>query len=90
MGWPFQTTDLGFPSGHTIVAFAGAAAIARLFPRAGPLAYLLAAGCGLTRILSHAHFAGDVVGGAIAGWAIVAALWRIVDRRPPAKQGSHA
>jgi membrane-associated phospholipid phosphatase len=86
---PFDTRDLGFPSGHTIVAFAGAAAVARLFPRAGPVAYLLAAGCGLTRILSQAHFASDVVGAAIAGWVIVAALWHLANR-PPAPRETHA
>jgi membrane-associated phospholipid phosphatase len=40
------------------------------------VAYLLAVGCGLTRILAHAHFASDVVAGAIGGWAVVALLWR--------------
>ncbi len=73
---PFYTGDIGFPSSHAMVAFAGAAVLARLFPRTAPVAYLLAAGCGLTRILAHAHFASDVVAGAIAGWAVVAILWR--------------
>jgi membrane-associated phospholipid phosphatase len=73
---PFYTGDIGFPSSHTMVAFAGAAVLARLFPRTAPVAYLLAAGCGLTRILAHAHFASDVVAGAICGWAVVAILWR--------------
>jgi membrane-associated phospholipid phosphatase len=73
---PFYTGDIGFPSSHAMVAFAGAAVLARLFPRTAPVAYLLAVGCGLTRILAHAHFASDVVAGAIGGWAVVALLWR--------------
>jgi membrane-associated phospholipid phosphatase len=73
---PFYTGDIGFPSSHAMVAFAGAAVLARIFPRTAPVVYLLAAGCGLTRILAHAHFASDVVAGAIGGWAVVALLWR--------------
>jgi membrane-associated phospholipid phosphatase len=79
---PFRTTDFGFPSGHTMVAFAGAAAVARLFPRAGPVAYLMAAGCGATRVLAQAHFASDVVGAALAAWAVVAILWHWAVRSP--------
>ena len=78
---PFRTTDLGFPSGHAMVAFAAAAIIARLFPRAAPVAYLMAAACGLTRVLAQAHFASDVVGAAIAGWVVVALIWRLVEHR---------
>ncbi len=77
---PFDTHDLGFPSSHVMVAFAGAAVLARLFPRAAPVAYLLAAGCGLSRVLAQAHFASDVVAGGIAGWAVATMLWRRVDR----------
>jgi len=81
---PFSTTDIGFPSGHTMVAFAGAAAVARLFPRAAPVAYLMAAACGATRVLARAHFASDVVGAAVAAWAVVAILWHWIDRPPRA------
>jgi membrane-associated phospholipid phosphatase len=87
---PFRTTDLGFPSGHAMVAFAGAAMIARLFPRAAPVAYLMAAACGLTRVLAQAHFASDVVGAAIAAWVVVALIWRLVERRAEPKEMSHA
>jgi len=76
---PFYTGDIGFPSSHAMVAFAGAAVLARLFPRTAPVVYLLAAGCGLTRILARAHFASDVVAGAIGGWAVVALLGRWLD-----------
>ncbi|MGE0552958.1 MAG: phosphatase PAP2 family protein [Gemmatimonadales bacterium] len=71
---PFSTRGLGMPSGHTMVAFTGAAAIGRRFPRAAPILYGLAVGCGATRILAHAHFLSDVtaaaIGGTLAGrWA---------------------
>lgn len=69
---PFSTRMLGMPSSHAMVAFAGAAALARRYPRAGAVLYGLAAGCGLTRVLAQAHFLSDVVaaaiGGTAAGW----------------------
>ncbi len=67
---PFDTHDLGFPSSHATVAFAGAALLARFYPRAAAVVYALAAGCALTRVLAQAHFASDVVAGGIAGWAV--------------------
>lgn len=72
---PFSTSALGLPSSHVMVAFGGAAVLARLFPRTAPVAYALAAGCGLTRVLSRGHFLSDVVVGAVAGWAVGAWLW---------------
>lgn len=73
---PWSTASLGFPSSHVMVAFAGAAVLARLFPGTAPVAYLLAAGCALTRVLARAHFASDVVGAALAGWLVGAIVWR--------------
>ena len=72
----WSTSGLGFPTSHGMVAFGGAAVLARLFPGTAPVAYALAAGCAVTRILAGAHFASDAVGGAIFGWAIGALLWR--------------
>jgi len=77
---PFDTHDLGFPSSHAMVAFAGAAVLARCYPRAAPVGYALAAGCALTRVLAQAHFASDVVAGGIAGWAV--GYWLGRARRP--------
>jgi membrane-associated phospholipid phosphatase len=81
---PFSTSALGMPSSHVMVAFAGAVVLARLFPRTAPVAYLLAAGCAATRVLAHAHFASDVVVGALAGWAVGALMWTRfgADRHP--------
>lgn len=64
---PWSTQDLGMPSGHAMVAFTGAAALARRFPRTGIVLYGMAVGCGLTRILAHAHFLSDVVAAGIGG-----------------------
>jgi membrane-associated phospholipid phosphatase len=72
----WSTSGLGFPTSHGMVAFGGAAVLAGLFPGTAPVAYVLAAGCAITRILAGAHFASDAVGGAIFGWAIGAFLWR--------------
>jgi membrane-associated phospholipid phosphatase len=71
---PFDSHDIGFPSSHAVVAFAGAAVLARLYPRAGAVAGFLALGCALTRVLAQAHFASDVVAGGIVGWTIGALL----------------
>ena len=67
---PFDTHDIGFPSSHVMVAFAGAAALSRWYPRAGAVVYVLALGCAVSRVLAQAHFASDVIAGGIAGWAI--------------------
>ena len=73
---PLDSHDLGFPSSHVMVAFAGAAVLSRLYPRAGAVAAVLALGCALTRVLAQAHFASDVVAGGVAGWAVGAWLGR--------------
>lgn len=65
--------NIGFPSSHTSAAFGGAAAMGMLFPAARPALFLLAAGCGFSRILVGAHWFSDVVGGAACG--IAAAAW---------------
>lgn len=80
----FDTHDLGFPSSHVVVAFAGAAVLARLFPRAGAVAYGLALGCAVTRVLAQAHFVSDVVAGGIAGWAV--GIWLVRGRIRPTSQ----
>jgi membrane-associated phospholipid phosphatase len=72
----WSTSGLGFPTSHGMVAFGGAAVLAGMFPGTAPVAYAIAAGCAITRILAGAHFASDAAGGAIFGWAIGAWLWR--------------
>lgn len=77
---PFSTAELGLPSSEAAVAFAAAAALARLFPESWLLWYMLAGGCALTRVASGAHFVSDVVLAALVGYLATLSLWR---RRSP-------
>lgn len=72
-----RSSDLSMPSSHVAVAFAGAAAAAWLWRGCGPVVVLLACGCALTRVLAGAHFASDVVVGALVGWGAAAAIRRL-------------
>ncbi|MBM3908932.1 MAG: phosphatase PAP2 family protein [Gemmatimonadetes bacterium] len=72
---PLSTSGLAWPSSHTMVAFAAATALARLFPRAKWVWYALAAGCAWTRLASRAHFFSDVVLGAFLGWCVGWGVW---------------
>ncbi len=71
---PFSNRGLGLPSSHALVAFAGAFALARIFPQARWVFYTMAAGCGATRVLANAHYFSDIVVAACVAWGIVAAL----------------
>ena len=72
----FSSSGLGMPSSHAIIAFGAAAMLSRLFPRAWVVWWLLAWGCGLTRILHGKHFLSDIVLAAIVGWLVAALLWK--------------
>jgi membrane-associated phospholipid phosphatase len=66
---PFSGAS-SFPSGHTTQAFTVAAVAAFTFddqPLVGALAFIAATGVGASRINSNAHYASDVVAGAILG-----------------------
>lgn len=71
---PWSNRGMGLPSSHALVAWAGAFAIARLFPRTRWVVYGLAAGCGLTRVMANAHYLSDTVVSACVAWAVVALL----------------
>lgn len=73
-------SNLGLPSSHAAVAFGGAFALAMLMPRVGPVVLLAAAGCGLTRLMSGAHFLSDVYAGGVVAYAVAAGLRRAVGR----------
>lgn len=68
-----DASNLGLPSSHTAVAFGGMGILAILKPRLAPLCILLALGCGLSRMITGAHFASDVLVGAFVGY--LAARW---------------
>ncbi len=77
---PFSARMLGLPSSHTMVAFALAVMASYLFPRTWPAWWLLAVGCGITRVVSRQHFLSDVVLGAFAGAFVARALWLWTER----------
>ncbi|MEX2217141.1 MAG: phosphatase PAP2 family protein [Phycisphaerales bacterium] len=72
--------SLAFPSSHAAVAFGAALLLWFVYPRAGAVALLAALGCGLTRMASGAHFATDIFGAALVGYAVARLLrpggWR--------------
>ena len=61
-----------FPSGHTSTSFACATVLAFLVPRSAPLAYVLAAAIGYSRLYVGVHWPTDVIAGAVVG--VVTAL----------------
>jgi len=71
----FSTAGLATPSSHTMVAFGAATMLARMYPRARWVFYVLAWGCGATRVLSHGHYLSDVTFGALLGWAVGWGVW---------------
>jgi len=81
---PFHSGGLALPSSHAIIAFGAAAMLSRLFPRAWPVWYGLALGCGLTRVAAGAHFLSDIAVAFLVAWAVVALLWRRYGSTPVA------
>ncbi len=80
----WSNAGLALPSSHAMVAFAGAAMLARLYPRARWVGYTLAAGCAVTRVLARAHFVSDVVLAAGLGWLVA---WGVARKWPPRVEG---
>jgi len=62
---------MGFPSGHTTLAFATACILSICLPRGRWIFYALAAIVGIERIAEYTHYLSDVVAG--AGLGILAA-----------------
>jgi membrane-associated phospholipid phosphatase len=76
-----------FPSGHTITAFSMLLMIPLLFPRLKP-AYILpfwvlAFGCGLSRIVLVQHWPADVLGGIILGCSATMLSFQLMKRTFP-------
>lgn len=65
------SSGMAFPSSHAVVAFAGAAVLSAIWPRATWLWWLLALGTGLSRISAHAHFPSDVAMSAALAFLLV-------------------
>jgi membrane-associated phospholipid phosphatase len=71
----FQTSvgsNSGFPSTHTMVAWPAAVVIASEYhgPMTQLVAYGLATGVSLTRVLGQQHFPSDVLVGSALGWLV--------------------
>jgi len=71
-------TNLAFPSGHTMVAFATATALAILWPRWRWAYYFAAALVAAERVLENAHWLSDTVGAAGLAVCGVHLMWRII------------
>ena len=77
---PLSNRGMGMPSSHVLVAFAGAAVLAQLYPRARGLWYTLAAGCAATRVLAMGHFLSDTVTAAVLGVMVGGWVWDRANR----------
>lgn len=63
-------SDGGFPSGHTAASCALAFILTERFPKFGPLFYTIAAVIAWSRVGDGAHYAYQVLFGAILGFAV--------------------
>ena len=79
----WRNQNQAFPSGHTCLAFATAAALAMIYPRGRIVFYAIAALVGVERVLEGAHYPSDVVAGAIFGIAAAFVAQWILSRCYP-------
>ncbi len=63
----WDSGNLAFPSGHATFAFSIAGGLAILLPKWRWAFYVLAAMCGVQRILEHAHHLSDIIASAALG-----------------------
>ncbi len=70
-------SNLGLPSSHASVAFAGCVLMSSYLPNTRRLFVLLAIGCAITRMLTGAHFATDVYLGGLIGWMCASMFYRL-------------
>jgi len=78
MTW--DSSNLGLPSGHAAVAFGGAWILSMMYPRLAPLWLLGATLCGLSRLMTQAHFLSDVFAGGVLGFACAWVMWSMYNR----------
>jgi len=71
----WQSGDLGLPSSHTAIAFAGMGILAHMYPRAAVVFIAMAVGTGFTRVINHTHFASDAAFAAVLGLLTARAFW---------------
>jgi membrane-associated phospholipid phosphatase len=75
--------NLGMPSSHAAVAFAGAFVLAQHISQLRLPMLALAIGCAYTRIASGAHFPTDTLAGAAIGWLSARAFQALTRRIHP-------
>ncbi len=77
----WQSGDLGLPSSHTAIAFAGMGILAHLYPRAAVVFIAMACGTAATRFMNHTHFVSDTAFAAVLGLLTARAVWHDHVRR---------
>jgi membrane-associated phospholipid phosphatase len=60
----------GFPSGHTLTAFAASCLLLRLFPKVSPYAFMIAVAVGWSRVEIGEHYTYQVLFGGLFGIAV--------------------
>jgi len=71
----FSSGNMGMPSSHTGIAFAGMGVLCYLYPRASVVWIALAVGCARTRFLNDPHFLSDCTVAAFIGLICARAFW---------------
>lgn len=72
-----HSADSSFPSDHAAFVFALAAVVLKRSRWLGVASFVLAVGVALARVYVGVHWPSDVVSGAVLGWLVGLAIWRL-------------